>query len=277
MKVKISNRKLREKFFLKISLFSAFATLLLAFVPIPSDIQGVLGVIFLVFLVILYIYDWNKANKLNSIEIDIEGTTVCIKAGDIFEEDGLKAIAFNEYFDTLVDNKIINEVSLNGIFLKEKLDIEISELDQEINNYSFENNEKKKKNTERLVGKKQKFKIGTIFVHNNYILTAFSKFDSSNRANLTMPEYLGFLITFWDKVNIVYGQRSVSVPIFGSGITRIKEHRRISDEDLLKIMIWTFRISEMRFKHPAKLTIVIHPEKMDKINLLDIQEAKNGI
>ncbi|MDY7426455.1 macro domain-containing protein [Acinetobacter baumannii] len=277
MKVKISNRKLREKFFLKISLFSAFATLLLAFVPIPSDIQGVLGVIFLVFLVILYIYDWNKANKLNSIEIDIEGTTVCIKAGDIFEEDGLKTIAFNEYFDTLVDNKIINEVSLNGIFLKEKLDIEISELDQEINNYSFEDNEILEKNTERLVGKKQKFKIGTIFVHNNYILTAFSKFDSSNRANLTMPEYLGFLITFWDKVNIVYGQRSVSVPIFGSGITRIKEHRRISDEDLLKIMIWTFRISEMRFKHPAKLTIVIHPEKMDKINLLDIQEAKNGI
>lgn len=277
MKVKISNRKLREKFFLKISLFSAFATLLLAFVPIPSDIQGVLGVIFLVFLVILYIYDWNKANKLNSIEIDIEGTTVCIKAGDIFEEDGLKTIAFNEYFDTLVDNKIINEVSLNGIFLKEKLDIEISELDQEINNYSFEDNEILEKNTDRLVGKKQKFKIGTIFVHNNYILTAFSKFDSSNRANLTMPEYLGFLITFWDKVNIVYGQRSVSVPIFGSGITRIKEHRRISDEDLLKIMIWTFRISEMRFKHPAKLTIVIHPEKMDKINLLDIQEAKNGI
>lgn len=277
MKVKISNRKLREKFFLKISLFSAFATLLLAFVPIPSGIQGVLGVIFLVFLVILYIYDWNKANKLKSIEIDIEGTTVCIKAGDIFEEDGLKAIAFNEYFDTLVDNKIINEVSLNGIFLKEKLDIEISELDQEINNYSFEDNEILEKNTDRLVGKKQKFKIGTIFVHNNYILTAFSKFDSSNRANLTMPEYLGFLITFWDKVNIVYGQRSVSVPIFGSGITRIKEHRRISDEDLLKIMIWTFRISEMRFKHPAKLTIVIHPEKMDKINLLDIQEAKNGI
>lgn len=277
MKVKISNRKLREKFFLKISLFSAFATLLLAFVPIPSDIQGVLGVIFLVFLVILYIYDWNKANKLKSIEIDIEGTTVCIKAGDIFEEAGLKTIAFNEYFDTLVDNKIINEVSLNGIFLKEKLDIEISELDQEINNYSFEDNEILEKNTDRLVGKKQKFKIGTIFVHNNYILTAFSKFDSSNRANLTMPEYLGFLITFWDKVNIVYGQRSVSVPIFGSGITRIKEHRKISDEDLLKIMIWTFRISEMRFKHPAKLTIVIHPEKMDKINLLDIQEAKNGI
>ncbi|MGM3372103.1 macro domain-containing protein, partial [Escherichia coli] len=83
-----------------------------------------------------YIYDWKKANKLRSIEIDIEGTTVCIKSGDIFKENGLKAIAFNEYFDTLVDNKIINEVSLNGIFLKEKLDIDISELDQKINEYS---------------------------------------------------------------------------------------------------------------------------------------------
>ena len=277
MKVKIFNKKLRDSFFLKISLFSAFATLLLAFVPIPSKIQGLLGGVFLVFLVIIYIYDWRKANKLNSVEIDIEGTTVCIKEGDIFEEDGLKVIAFNEYFDTLVDNKIINEVSLNGIFLQKKLDIEISALDQEIDNYPFEDNEILEENVDRLVGKKKKFKIGTIFVHNDYILTAFSKFYSSNRANLTMPEYLGFLITFWDKVNIVYGQRSVSVPIFGSGITRIKEHRGISDEDLLKIMIWTFRISEMRFKHPAKLTIVIHSEKMNKINLLDIQETKNGI
>jgi hypothetical protein len=70
--------------------------------------------------VIIYIYDWRKANKLNSVEIDIEGTTVCIKEGDIFEEDGLKVIAFNEYFDTLVDNKIINEVSLELIDLLRK-------------------------------------------------------------------------------------------------------------------------------------------------------------
>ena len=66
MKVKIFNKKLRDSFFLKISLFSAFATLLLAFVPIPSKIQGLLGGVFLVFLVIIYIYDWRKANKLNT-------------------------------------------------------------------------------------------------------------------------------------------------------------------------------------------------------------------
>ncbi|MDP4350104.1 DUF6430 domain-containing protein, partial [Escherichia coli] len=84
-------------------------------------------------------------------------------------------------------------------------------------------------------------------------------------------DYLAFLINFWDKVNRIYAQKSVSVPICGSGITRIKEDKNISDEDLLKIMLWTFRISEMRIKVPAKLTIVIHKDKIDKINLLDIK------
>ena len=92
-----------------------------------------------------------------------------------------------------------------------------------------------------------------------------------------MPQYLEFLITFWDKVNAVYAQQNVSTPIFGSGITRIKGHKSIKDEDLLKIMLWTFRISEMRFKYPARLTIVIHESKIDQINLLDIKSAKNGV
>lgn len=277
MKVKFNDRKLRESFCIKISFFSAIATLTLAFFPIPSAIQAVLGGFFILFLIVLYLMDWRAANKQKTIEIDIEGTTVCIKEGDIFQEDGLKAIAFNEYFDTLVDDKIINERSLNGIYIQKKLDISVAELDHRIENFDFEDDEFLEENTTRLVGKRKRYKLGTIFVHEDYLLTAFSKFDSLNKANLTMPEYLGFLITFWDKVNVIYGQRSVSVPIFGSGITRIKEHRNISDEDLLKIMIWTFRISEMRFKHPARLTIVIYPEKMEKINLLDIEGAKNGI
>ena len=108
-------------------------------------------------------------------------------------------------------------------------------------------------------------------------MTAFSKFDDKDQAWLTMPEYLSFLINFWDRVNRVYAQKCVSVPIFGSGITRIREHKNISDEDLLKIMLWTFRISEMRFKYPAKLTIIIHEGKMDTINLLDIKSANNGL
>ena len=69
-------------------------------------------------------------------------------------------------------------------------------------------------------------------MYNDFLLTAFTKFDQYNRATLTMPEYIEFLINFWDRVNRVYAQRTVSVPVFGSGITRIKEHKKSADRFL---------------------------------------------
>lgn len=276
-KVSFFDRRVIENFLKITSAISATLSLLVLFVDIPANCKTTYGWIFIGFLVLIYLAIWIWSNNLNKIDIKIEGSEVTIKVGDIFSETGLKAIAFNEYFDTAVDNKIISENSLNGIFIKKYLGEPVSELDRHIDNYSFDESEKLESNTERALGKRLRYQIGTICVYKDFLLSAFTKFDNNNKAVLTMPEYLEFLINFWDKVNNVYGQRSVATPIFGSGITRIKGHKTISDEDLLKIMLWTFRISEMRFKYPAKLMIVIHKDKIDKINLLDIKSARNGV
>ncbi|ELC5340095.1 hypothetical protein RJL32_003846 [Salmonella enterica] len=258
------------------SLF-CFISGIVMFVDIPASQKILYGGLCIVILIICYIWIWKRANNLREINISIEESNVIIKTGDIFEQDGLKVIAFNEYFDTQVDERIIAKTSLNGKFIKQYLQCPVSELDDYINNYQFDIDEKKDINKNRVNGKKQKFEIGTICVYGDYILTAFSKFDKYNQAHLTMPEYLGFLISFWDKVNRVYAQKSVSVPIFGSGITRIKGHKIIDEQDLLKIMLWTFRISEMRFKYPAKLTIVIYEGKIDKVNLFELKKSRNGL
>ncbi|CAM5191894.1 hypothetical protein OURE66S_03872 [Oligella ureolytica] len=250
---------------------------MLIFIDIPEEYRIPSGIVVILLVFITYLLVWRWANKLHNVNLNIEGSTVNITTGDIFKQNGLKAIAFNEYFDTLVDDKVIAKKSLNGIFIEQYINTSVEVLDHHIESYNFEENEIINQSVDRKIGKKTKYRIGTICVYHDYLLTAFAKFDEKNSANLTMPEYLEFLINFWDKVNKVYAQQSVSTTIFGSGITRIKEHRNISDEDLLKIMLWTFRISEMRFKHPAKLTIVIHEDKIDQINLLDIKSAKNGI
>lgn len=276
-KVKFFDRRVFDNFLKVTSAISTILSLIVLFVDIPPKCKTLYGWIFVAFLILIYLAIWIWSNRLNNIDINIEGSVVTIKVGDIFLEPGLKAIAFNEYFDTQVDNKIIAEGSLNGIFIKRHLDISASELDQHIDNYSFDSSEIAESNTDRKAGKKIRYKIGTVCVYKDFLLTAFAKFDSENKAVLTMPEYLEFLINFWDKVNNIYAQQSVTTTIFGSGITRIKGHKNISDEDLLKIMLWTFRISEMRFKHPAKLTVVIHEEKIDKINLLDIKSVRNGV
>lgn len=221
--------------------------------------------------------DWISANRLREISIEIEGSTVNITTGDIFKQKGLRAIAFNEYLDTQVDNVVISKASLNGKFIESELNEPVEALDAFIANFPFDDEDILETGTPRRIGKTTRYRLGTICVYNDFLLTAFARFDAKNQANLTMPEYLEFLINFWDKVNKIYAQQSVSTTIFGSGITRIKGHRTISDEDLLKIMLWTFRISEMRFKYPAKLTIVIHPDKIDEINLLDIASVKNGV
>lgn len=276
-KVNFFDTRIVKKFSDYTSTISTIFSLLLIFIDIPTENKITLGIIFLFTLSLLYFGIWLKSNNLTEVNLDVEGSIVTVKAGDLFLQDGFKVIAFNEYFDTQVDDNIISHKYLNGLYIDNHLSGPISDLDQSISNYKFDEDEILEVNQERKVGKKQKYSLGTIFVNEDYLLTAFSKFDDKNRAFLTMPDYLGFLINFWDKVNRIYAQKSVSVPIFGSGITRIKEHKNISDEDLLKIMLWTFRISEMRFKFPAKLTIVIHKDKINKINLLDIKSARNGL
>lgn len=276
-KVNFFDTRIVKKFSDYTSTISTIFSLLLIFIDIPTENKITLGFIFLFILSLLYFGIWLKSNNLMEVNLDVEGSIVTVKAGDLFQQDGFKVIAFNEYFDTQVDDNIISHKSLNGLYIDNHLSDSIPDLDERISNFKFDEDETLEVNHQRKIGKKQKYSLGTIFVNEDYLLTAFSKFDDKNRAFLTMPDYLGFLINFWDKVNRIYAQKSVSVPIFGSGITRIKEHKNISDEDLLKIMLWTFRISEMRFKFPAKLTIVIHNDKIDKINLLDIKSARNGL
>lgn len=276
-KVHLFDQRIIKQFLEVTSGISTFLSLILIFIDVPAKSKLTFGGIFVAILLIVYALLWLRSNNLEEVNLVIEGSSVTVKKGNIFKQNGFKAIAFNEYFDTQVDDKIISRHSLNGIFITKHLAISVAELDKYIKNYLFEDDEILGNNTARKYGKKIHYSIGTICVYNDYLLTAFSKFDEKDRAWLTMPDYLGFLINFWDSVNRVYSQKSVSVPIFGSGITRIKEHKNISDEDLLKIMLWTFRISEMRFKYPAKLTVVIHTGKMDRINLLDIKSAKNGL
>ncbi|RKS02769.1 macro domain-containing protein [Flavobacterium sp. 102] len=277
MKVKFFDKNVRNKFWKYFSIVSAVLSFILLFNVVQDEYEEYLvylGCLFAFILVVIYLVIWYRANKLTDINIDVDGSNVNIKCGDIFLENGLKVIAFNEYFDTLVDDKIISKKSLNGIFINRIFGENTSELDQFIEASTNSSDVIDGECQRNLGGKTVKFKLSTIFVYNDFVLTAFTKFDEHNKATLTMPEYLEFLINFWDRINRVYAQKTVSVPIFGSGITRIKEHKNIADEDLLKIMLWTFKLSEMKFKYPAKLAIIIHKDKMGQINLFNLKSIE---
>ncbi len=146
-----------------------------------------------------------------------------------------KVIAFNEYFDTVVDDDIISRTSLNGLFIENELNASVEELDRYIEKDLSNRRIKIGKIVTRHKGKKVKYPIGTICKYNDFLITAFSKFDKDNKACLTMKEYIDFLMKFWEEIDRVYAGKSVSIPLLGSGITRFTENISISDQELKEL------------------------------------------
>lgn len=273
MKVNIFDKDILKQFSNICATITAILSAVLIFLDIPNQWRIASGVVYVSFLSVTYVFLWIRANRLRQVDIKIGTTTVVVKSGDIFKEDGLKAIAFNEYFDTVVDDKIIAKKSLNGQFIMNHI-TNVEELDSDI-----EYDDDLKSNiigraVERKQGKTTKYKLGSsILIDDEYILTAFSRFNKENQAELTIQEYVNFLLTFWNEINRLYAQRSVTVPVFGSGITRFKNgFEDIDVNELLRIMIWTFKISKIRFAYPAKLTIIVHDDLLSKVNLYELRE-----
>lgn len=277
MKIKIFDRRVRSLFIRIIGVISTLLTTYLIFFDLPDIIKGKIGLrIYLSLIGVIYIIVYLYANSLTKVKIEIGGSTIIVKKGNIFDEEGLKVIPFNEYFDTVVDNKIISSKSLNGHFIESiykdvrRLD-KIIEDDDDLNNLSRIN----ETNVQRS-GKATKYKLGSSIVVDEFVLTAFTNFDEENKAVLSMVEYINFLLEFWNEINRLYAQKSVVVPIFGSGITRFKgKFYDIEVDELLMIMLWTFRLSETRFKFPAKLTIVIYKDLFDRVDIFNLREEIN--
>lgn len=273
MKVKLLDKKLLKNYLVVLSVISLFCSFALIAIKVPDDncTRIKVGIVLVIVLLIVYVVMCIKANVQNKASLNINNSTLIVKTGNIFEENNsLKVIAFNEYFDTLVDNRIIAENTLNGIYIKSKID-NVSKLDEQIDSNSTLNKRVFDINELRVVGKKKRYKLGTIYQNNDYLLTAFTRFDDDNRAYLNMDDYINFLLNFWNEIDIIYAGRSVSIPLLGSGITRFKGYNTISEQELLELLIWSFKVSRTKFTYPSKVSIIVHESKKDKINFYKLK------
>lgn len=271
MKVKVPffSQRVARQYAAVVAILSAISSFFFISISIPDGQKPHYLMATVVSLIILYLVIWIRANLKTSARLNINNSSLVVKVGDIFKEDGLKGIAFNEYLDTQVDDVVIARATLNGTYLSRFTGTEIAALDAAIASDARLADRQVEAVSGRQHGKTLKYKLGSVFVNDEYLLVAFSHFDENNRANLTLKQYVSCMLNFWDEVDQVYAGRSVSIPLMGSGMTRFKD-TDVPEQDLLKILIWTFKISRVKFKHPAKATIVIHKSMSDKINFNDL-------
>lgn len=269
MNPKVSFKKLLKWYSSAISVLVSIETFVLIFKEIPDNKKELSAMINIVVFVVIFFILLLVSIKMSKVHLNICGTHVIIKFGDLFNEAGNKVIGCNEYFDSLVDEKLISSNSLNGQVINKYIN-DISDFDNQIAQDFGCINNIVKKDCKRDFGKKTKYKLGTCFKYQDYIFVAFSKFDDRYRAYLDMPDYMFCLTNFWIELNRVYNGENIVMPLLGSGITRMGNNN-ITKQEQLTLLVDTLKYSNLSFTHDATITIVLPESLRNEIKLFNLR------
>lgn len=206
-----------------------------------------IGVIFVAVIILYTIARFLRCRKT----IKNGNYSICIEYGDLFKKKGKKVIAFDECFTTEIGETApcIKSNSVCGQFLQKysaddvQQKIENAHLRQAAGRSHFQN--------------KISYEIGQIVPYNEeFLLTPFAKLDESGLGYMpTKEDYLNFLALLWKEIDENYGTSNVYVTIFGSGRTHMFDGL-LTPQDLLDMMICSYRLSDHKIKSPYRLCIV---------------------
>lgn len=194
---------------------------------------------------------------------------ITIENGDLFEKKGVIVIPVNEYFDTIVDNKIIAENTIHGIFITKYFRTRIKDLDDKISDALAGISPIEE--TNRLPAKQKKYPLGTCARisegGNDYILLAFAHFDHNNHAHIETNEYETIIQGLMHNLEYVANNRPVYMPLFGTGQSGVPKTAQ---------RILSYILGSIDFNYPRSLpagrNIVIKDITKHNINLSGIKD-----
>lgn len=203
-----------------------------------------------------------------SFNISHTNTKLEIKFSDIFEEDGVRAIAVNEFFDSEIGLPV-SERSLHGIFItkcfgghRESFDKMITD---ELTQMTYETNQ-------RSQGKDRKYPIGTTALvtvnTDRYMCFALCRTDLTTcKAEADVPTLWRALEGLYSKARNSLGGAPLVLPLVGSGLSGVGLPAR----DLLDLIVLSV-ITESKHKQITTLIkIVLTSDRFEEIDLGEIE------
>lgn len=179
---------------------------------------------------------------------------ITVEYGDILKKKNCKkVINFDECFTTKVGSAIadINPESICGQYLSLYPDLDVQRLIETAQITPAQSNSKYKH--------KIRYESGTIVPNGDDLLMSFAKLDERGKGRFfTRDEYLECLDLLWKELENYYSEKDVCVPILGAGTTSFDggAGASISQQDLLDMMIWSYKLSSHKIKAPYKLRII---------------------
>ena len=198
-------------------------------------------------------------------------TKVEILFGDLFAQEGHKAVPVNEFFDCELGD-CVSDRSVHGQFILEVYKGDSNTLNQHqrgaLANLTGEEVGRKK-------GKTTKYPIGTTAVIGDlpgarYFLTALCHTDIDTlKAHADVVDLWQALSCLWKAVREKSNGYPVNVPLFGSGFAQI----RLSPQQLLRVMLLSLVMeAKSREVSTGLIRIVLYPPRFPEFDLESIRK-----
>lgn len=218
---------------------------------------------------------WFSGYLKQSIEIKSNGfdTRIVIKFGDIFQEDGWRAIAVNDFFDSIVDDRFVSSKSLHGILLQKywagNTDDWNLQVDKQLTGTACSSET-------RIGGKQSRYEIGTTVAAkkdgNRFLCVALSRTDISNQETKASSSDLHQAVRgLLQKARSVCGDEPLSIPLMGSGLSRVG----IKNNILVDLILTAIFEETKNNKVTSEIRIVLPKEKASEINLASLEKDWN--
>lgn len=254
-------------------IFATFSMLFTLIKAVNYFVPGVKiggAIPFIGMLLVGLIVGLRKVWKPSKIQIKIANcnTVVEVVFGDLFEQNGLRTISVNDFFDSKL-GKPVSDKSLHGIFLQKCFgghpDSFDRQLVEQLSNAVGTNVVKSE-------GKDIRYPIGTTALINvnsdRYLLVALAKTDPATcKASADVTMMWDALHALWQRSRIECGGHPLNLALIGSGLSGLG----LPTRDLLNLIILS-AITETKAKEITQcIRVVLHKDRFDDLDLRDVK------